>query len=279
MLFRSAGIPIVAESEFDELVRTQNVDAVVFAYSDVTHAHVMHLASRALAAGADFVGVDELIDKVAGGWTDFDAVVATPDLMGKVGRLGKVLGPRNLMPNPKTGTVTEDTAKAVKEVKAGRVEFKMDKTANIGVGVGKRSFTAEQILENARAVLEAVGKADEARALLEDLVKKTPTPDVHARLGDLLAAAGRTTEAERQYALAEAAWRSDMPEPKNLARFLADELRVMPELELPWEPELSIVPFRLRDADDAANRAFLARINASQRVFLSNTVQIGRAHV
>ena len=110
-------------------------------------------------AGADFVGGDDVVEKILGGWVDFDAVVATPDMMRAVGRLGKVLGPRGLMPNPKTGTVTEDTAKAVKEVKAGRVEFKVDKGANVAVAVGKRSFTAQQIAENARAVIEAVFKS------------------------------------------------------------------------------------------------------------------------
>jgi large subunit ribosomal protein L1 len=116
-------------------------------------------ADAAREAGADFVGGDELIEKVNGGWLDFDAVVATPDLMGKVGRLGKVLGPRGLMPNPKTGTVTDDIARAVKEVKAGRVEFKIDKAGNIHVPVGKIAFNATQIEENARAVIEAVAKA------------------------------------------------------------------------------------------------------------------------
>ena len=116
-------------------------------------------AEAAREAGADYVGSDDMIEKVSAGWLDFDAVVATPDLMGKVGRLGKVLGPRGLMPNPKTGTVTEDTAKAVKEVKAGRVEFKIDKAGNVHVPVGKANFNAAQIEENARAVIEAVAKA------------------------------------------------------------------------------------------------------------------------
>jgi len=116
-------------------------------------------ADEARAAGADYVGTDDMIEKVAGGWTDFDSVVSTPDLMGKVGRLGKVLGPRGLMPNPKTGTVTDDTAKAVKEVKAGRVEFKIDKAGNVHVPVGKVSFTPQQLAENAHAVIEAVLKA------------------------------------------------------------------------------------------------------------------------
>ena len=116
-------------------------------------------ADAARAAGADIVGGDELIEEVSKGRLDYDAVVSTPDLMGKVGRLGKVLGPRGLMPNPKTGTVTEDTAKAVREVKAGRVEFKVDKTGNVHVVVGKASFKPEQIEDNARAVIDAIVKA------------------------------------------------------------------------------------------------------------------------
>ena len=113
-------------------------------------------ADEARAAGADFVGVDELIDKVAGGWTDFDAVVATPDLMGKVGRLGKVLGPRNLMPNPKTGTVTLDVAKAVEDIKGGKIEFRVDKHSNLHFIIGKASFTEAQLVENYAAALDEV---------------------------------------------------------------------------------------------------------------------------
>lgn len=113
-------------------------------------------AQEALDAGADEVGGDELIEKVAAGYTDFDVAVATPDLMGKVGRLGRVLGPRGLMPNPKTGTVTMDTAKAVREIKGGRIEFRVDKHANLAFIVGKASFTAEQLTENYAAVLEEV---------------------------------------------------------------------------------------------------------------------------
>ena len=116
-------------------------------------------ADAAKAAGAEFVGFDDMINKCNEGWSDFDVAVATPEAMVEVRKLGKVLGPRGLMPNPKTGTVTEDTAKAVKEVKAGRVEFKVDKAGNIHVPVGKVSFPAEQILENARAVIDAVAKA------------------------------------------------------------------------------------------------------------------------
>src|SRR5687767_11432220 len=116
-------------------------------------------ADAAKAAGAEFVGFDDMIKKATEGWTDFDVAIATPEAMIEVRKLGKVLGPRGLMPNPKTGTVTEDTAKAVKEVKAGRVEFKVDKGANVAVAVGKRSFTPQQIAENARAVIEAVFKS------------------------------------------------------------------------------------------------------------------------
>src|SRR5687768_9472582 len=116
-------------------------------------------ADAAKAAGAEFVGFDDMIKKCQEGWTDFDVAIATPEAMGEVRKLGKVLGPRGLMPNPKTGTVTEDTGKAVKEVKAGRVEFKIDKAGNVHVPVGKASFTPVQIEENARAVIEALAKA------------------------------------------------------------------------------------------------------------------------
>jgi large subunit ribosomal protein L1 len=116
-------------------------------------------ADAAKSAGAEYVGFDDMIKKCQEGWSDFDVAIATPDAMGEVRKLGKVLGPRGLMPNPKTGTVTEDTAKAVKEVKAGRVEFKIDKAGNIHVPVGKASFSSTQIEENARAVIEAVVKA------------------------------------------------------------------------------------------------------------------------
>ena len=113
-------------------------------------------ADEARAAGADFVGSDELIAKVAGGWTDFDAAVATPDLMGKVGTLGKVLGPRGLMPNPKTGTVTMDVAKAVDDIKGGKIEMRIDKHANMQFPIGKASFTEQQLVENYAAALEEI---------------------------------------------------------------------------------------------------------------------------
>ena len=116
-------------------------------------------ADEARAAGADIVGGDELIDEVAKGRLDFDAVVATPDLMGKVGRLGKVLGPRNLMPNPKTGTVTTDVTKAVTDIKGGKVEFRIDKNSNLHFIIGKVSFTAEQLAENYAAALDEVHRS------------------------------------------------------------------------------------------------------------------------
>jgi len=116
-------------------------------------------AESARAAGAEFVGYDEMIKKCTEGWTDFDVAIATPDAMAEVRKLGKVLGPRGLMPNPKTGTVTEDTARAVREVKAGRVEFKVDKAGNMHVPVGKRSFSVEQLIDNARSVIDAIAKS------------------------------------------------------------------------------------------------------------------------
>ena len=116
-------------------------------------------AEAAKAAGAEYVGFEDLIKKCNEGWADFDVAIATPEAMSEVRKLGKALGPRGLMPNPKTGTVTDDTAKAVKEVKAGRVEFKVDKGGNIHVPVGKASFAPNQILDNARAVLDAVAKS------------------------------------------------------------------------------------------------------------------------
>jgi large subunit ribosomal protein L1 len=113
-------------------------------------------AEAALAAGADEVGGDELIEKVAGGYTNFDAAVSTPELMGKVGTLGKVLGPRGLMPNPKTGTVTPDVGKAVADIKGGKIEFKLDKHANMHFVIGKASFSEDQLLENFTAAFEEI---------------------------------------------------------------------------------------------------------------------------
>jgi large subunit ribosomal protein L1 len=113
-------------------------------------------AEAAREAGADHVGADDMVERVAGGWLDFDAVVATPDMMGKVGRLGRVLGPRGLMPNPKTGTVTPDVAKAVSDIKGGKIEFRVDRHANLHFIIGKASFTEQQLGENYAAALDEV---------------------------------------------------------------------------------------------------------------------------
>ena len=119
---------------------------------------------EAEAAGADFAGSDEFVKKIQDGWLDVDAIVATPDLMGEVGKLGRVLGPRGLMPNPKSGTVTFDVAKAVRELKAGKIEFRVDKGANVHAPVGKASFTEDRLLENMRAFLRELMRAKPAAA-------------------------------------------------------------------------------------------------------------------
>ena len=122
------------------------------------------LVKEAEEAGADFVGSTELFEKVKGGWTDFDVVLASPDMMREVGKLGKVLGPRGLMPSPKAGTVTRDIATAVKEIKAGKIEYKVDKAAVINNQIGKLSFSAEDILENAHSLISAIIKAKPSAA-------------------------------------------------------------------------------------------------------------------
>jgi len=119
---------------------------------------------EAQEAGADFVGADDLIKKISDGWFDFDKTVATPDMMGAVGRIGRILGPRGLMPNPKTGTVTLDIGKAVQEIKAGKLEFRVDKAGIVHVPVGKASFRAEQLIDNAKAVLMSLLRAKPASA-------------------------------------------------------------------------------------------------------------------
>ncbi|MGK5529116.1 50S ribosomal protein L1 [Streptomyces sp. URMC 129] len=151
-------------------------------------------AAAAEAAGADIVGSDELIEEVAGGRLDFDAVVATPDLMGKVGRLGRVLGPRGLMPNPKTGTVTPDVAKAVTEIKGGKIEFRVDKHANLHFIIGKVSFDERLLVENYAAALEEILRlkpsAAKGRYLKKATITTTMGPGVPVdtnRTRDLLA--------------------------------------------------------------------------------------------
>lgn len=133
-----------------------SVRVLVFAKGDAER--------QAKEAGADFVGAEDLMAKIEGGWMDFDAVVSTPDLMREVGKLGRVLGPRGLMPSPKAGTVTQDVGRAVREVKQGKVEFKMDKQGDIHLGVGKRSFPAESLAANLQSLLEAVWRAKPAGA-------------------------------------------------------------------------------------------------------------------
>ena len=120
--------------------------------------------AEAEAAGADFVGSDEFVTKIQGGWCDFDVAVATPDMMGTVGRLGKILGPRGLMPNPKLGTVTMDLTKAINEIKAGKVEYRTDKAGNIHVPIGKASFEPEKLIANFKTIIDTLNKVKPAAA-------------------------------------------------------------------------------------------------------------------
>ena len=128
-------------------------------------------ADAALAAGADFVGAEELIAKIQGGWFDFDVMITTPDMMGMVGRIGRILGPKGLMPNPKSGTVTMDVEKAIKEVKAGKVEYRLDKTAIIHCPIGKKSFGKEKLVENYTALMDAINEASGIRIVSSVIVK------------------------------------------------------------------------------------------------------------
>ena len=138
---------------------------------------------EAREAGADVVGAEDLVERVQGGFMDFDSTIATPDLMGQVGRLGKVLGPRGLMPNPKLGTVTFDVARAVREVKAGKVEFRVDKAGNVHVPIGKKSFAQESLVANAMTLLEAIVKAKPAASkgvyLRSITLSTTMGPGIH----------------------------------------------------------------------------------------------------
>ena len=148
---------------------------------------------QAKEAGAEYVGAAELIDKVQSGWLEFDVAVATPDLMRDVSRLGKILGPRGLMPSPKAGTVTEDVARAVKEVKQGKIEFKMDKLANIHIVIGKRAFPAPQLVENGQAVLAALIRSRpssiKGRFIKRLSLSSTMSPGIPVKTDDLEAAA------------------------------------------------------------------------------------------
>jgi len=142
-------------------------------------------------AGADFVGAEDMVEKIKKGWLDFDNAVATPDIMGLVGKLGKVLGPRGLMPNPKLGTVTFDVAKAVKEIKAGKIEYKTEKAGIIHVPIGKVSFDAEKLLDNARVIIDAVVKAkpgtSKGKYLKKIAVSSTMGPGIRVDVGKLMA--------------------------------------------------------------------------------------------
>jgi large subunit ribosomal protein L1 len=140
-------------------------------------------ADEARAAGADEVGGDELIERVAGGYLDFDAVVATPDMMGRVGRLGRILGPRGLMPNPRTGTVTPDVAKAVSDIKGGRIEFRVDRQSNLHLIIGKASFTEDQLAENYAAALEEVLRLKPASSKGRYLRKVTMSSNMGPGIG------------------------------------------------------------------------------------------------
>lgn len=144
---------------------------------------------EAREAGADHVGGDDMIDKITGGWMDFDSVIATPDVMKNVAKLGKMLGPRGLMPNPKSGTVTFDISRAVQEVKAGKVEFRVDKTSNVHVPLGKMSFAKEKLVDNTKALVEAILKAKPASAkgkyVQKFVLTATMTPGVRINTATL----------------------------------------------------------------------------------------------
>src|SRR6267143_96281 len=153
-------------------------------------------ARDAEAAGADAVGADDLAKRVEGGWMDFDVAIATPDIMGQVGRLGRILGPRGLMPNPRSGTVTFDVAKAVRDAKGGRIEFRVDKTAVIHTVVGKSSFSEQALVENLATVVEAINRARPAgvkgQYVRSAHLTSTQGPSVKLDLGSTLGLAGRT---------------------------------------------------------------------------------------
>jgi large subunit ribosomal protein L1 len=165
----------------------KSIRVVVFAEGDK--------AKEATAAGADEVGSDDLASKIKGGWTDFDVAVATPDMMRHVGKLGKILGPRGLMPNPKTGTVTMDLTKAIGELKAGRIEFRVDRQANIAAAIGKVSFDENKIVENVYAFLDAILKAKPSSAkgayLLSASICSTMGPGIKLDHQELAAATKR----------------------------------------------------------------------------------------
>ena len=162
----------------------KSVRVAVFAQGDK--------AAEAKEAGADTVGAEDLAEKIQGGWTDFDVAVATPDMMKVCGKLGKILGPRGLMPNPKTGTVTMDIARTVREVKGGRIEFRIDRQSNVAVAVGKLSFDEKKIIENAEAFMDAIMRARPSAAkgayILSASICSTMSPGIKLDHAELLAA-------------------------------------------------------------------------------------------
>ncbi|MEW5797038.1 MAG: 50S ribosomal protein L1 [Candidatus Zixiibacteriota bacterium] len=162
----------------------KSVRVAVFAQGDK--------AAEAKEAGADVVGAEDLAEKIQGGWTDFDVAVATPDMMKVCGKLGKILGPRGLMPNPKTGTVTMDIARTVREVKGGRIEFRIDRQSNVAVAVGKLSFEEKKIIENAEAFMDAIMRAKPAAAkgayILSASICSTMSPGIKLDHAEILAA-------------------------------------------------------------------------------------------
>ena len=196
-------------------------------------------ATEAEAAGADIVGADDLIERIQGGCLDFDAVVATPDLMGKVGRLGRVLGPRGLMPNPKTGTVTTDVAKAVTDIKGGKIEFRVDRHANLHFVIGKVSFTDEQLVENYAAALDEILRLKPSAAKGRYVKKVTITttmgpgipvdPSVTRGLADDMAEAAAVTRPAAATSPSSCA----RPDPTANGRLLGDRTRRSPRLRLP----------------------------------------------
>jgi len=183
----------VDPKQADQMVRStvvlphgsgKQVRVAVFAQGDK--------ATEAKEAGADFIGAEDLAEKIQGGWTDFDVAVATPDMMKVVGKLGKVLGPRGLMPNPKTGTVTMDLSRTIRELKAGRTEFRVDRQSNVAIAVGKLSFDEQKIIENVQAFVEAVMRARPSAAkgsyVLSASICSTMSPGIKLDYAELVAA-------------------------------------------------------------------------------------------
>ena len=228
-------------------------------------------AREATEAGADFVGSDDLAERIEAGWTDFDVAIATPDQMPKVGRLGRVLGPQGLMPNPKVGTVTEDVAKAVEESKSGKIEYRTDRQAVVHLSIGKASFDEAALLENYAAVIDEIVKvkpaASKGRYLISVTLASTMGPGIKLdtakqTAGDVLAAAGLIAEAadiDRASNGGEAAAVEPEPEAAEAAvepePEAAEEPETSPEVEQETEPEAAAEPEAEPESADAASDA------------------------